>query len=413
MNSRQFVEALKAHDRYVKRLPGGRRANFTLQTLGGLRLPGVNLQSAILSGTDLSESDLKGADLSLTDLYGSDFSRANLSNANLKRADIRGAIFQGAQMTGADMTGADLRPGAYMDSALKLTGPQHSKALQWRARKLRASIGDTSFKEARMDYVTMDDTDMFRCDLSNANMQYAGMSSANIKGARFANTNLAHADFTGSTLENVDFRGALLYGTMFENTKFVDVQMPVAVETLAIDVQDRLAQHQRWLATLGVEGAPADFTDCDLQGENLTGLNLTGANFTRAKMSEAVLDGCILNLANFREADMTMAILDNATCNGAYMAGTVLRFASCRRTHFGMSRLWRHNMNEERGEPWPTNMAGVDLKGAALHNAAFDRTVLKDANMLEVRVGGTRFRGCKTDEGFFSYVRDRGALVYR
>ena len=62
---------IQLHEKWLRREPGGKKAN---------------LSSADLSGADLSDADLRYADL-----RGADLSGADLSHADLRYADLRGA----------------------------------------------------------------------------------------------------------------------------------------------------------------------------------------------------------------------------------------------------------------------------------------------------------------------------------
>ena len=62
---------IQLHEKWLRREPGGKKAN--------------------LSGANLSSGDLRGADLSDADLSGADLSGADLSHADLRYADLRGA----------------------------------------------------------------------------------------------------------------------------------------------------------------------------------------------------------------------------------------------------------------------------------------------------------------------------------
>ena len=67
---------IQLHEKWLRREPGGKKAN---------------LSSADLRGADLSGADLSHADLRYADLSGADLSGADLSHADLRYADLRGA----------------------------------------------------------------------------------------------------------------------------------------------------------------------------------------------------------------------------------------------------------------------------------------------------------------------------------
>jgi uncharacterized protein YjbI with pentapeptide repeats len=409
MTPKEFVDVLKSHRRFVAGKPGGVRANFTLESFKGLRLPGVVLQAAKLTGTDFTRCSLPDADFAFADLYGADFTRADLSRASFRRADVRGSVFKGAKLIDADFEGCDLRPGAYVDSKLKLTGAQGTAMKERRARKLRMSVGRTTFAEAEMQNVILSEAEMYGVDLTDCFLIDANLRDASIKDAKFRNANLTGADFSGSKLDNVDLRGALVMGARFSNTEFVEVKLPVDVDTFDGSIQERLAEHQMWLATLGDSGEPADFSDMDLAEHDFTGLNLTGADFTRAKLQGAVFEDSVLNFANFRGADLQFAVFDGSQMDGTLMGSAIMRRSSFRNARLGMTRLYRHTRTEQRPEPWPTVLSGADARGADFTGTVFENTAVDGLNTLDCRFTGARLLGRVGDADFRRIAGARGA----
>ena len=75
---------IQLHEKWLRREPGGKKAN----------LSGANLSSADLRGADLSDADLSGADLSDADLRGAnvDFSSWPLWCGSLKGVKVDARI---------------------------------------------------------------------------------------------------------------------------------------------------------------------------------------------------------------------------------------------------------------------------------------------------------------------------------
>ena len=90
-DSRAVATAIKLHDRYVKRLPGGRRAQFANLRLDGINLSGRRLDEGDFTGSSLIDARLDRAVLCFATLFGADLTRARLDGADLTRADLRGA----------------------------------------------------------------------------------------------------------------------------------------------------------------------------------------------------------------------------------------------------------------------------------------------------------------------------------
>ena len=82
---------IQLHEKWLRREPGGKKANLSSADLRGADLSGADLSHADLRYADLSGADLSGADLSHADLRYADLSGADLSHADLRYADLRGA----------------------------------------------------------------------------------------------------------------------------------------------------------------------------------------------------------------------------------------------------------------------------------------------------------------------------------
>ena len=79
--TKEEIEVLQRHAKWLKNEEGGEKAN---------------LQGANLWGADLQDADLRGADLRDADLWD-----ANLRGANLRGADLRDANLRDADLRGA------------------------------------------------------------------------------------------------------------------------------------------------------------------------------------------------------------------------------------------------------------------------------------------------------------------------
>lgn len=93
-DSRAVATAIKQHDRYVKRLPGGRRAQLANMRLDGINLSGRRLDEADFTGASLVDAKLDRAVLCFATFFGADLTRARLDGADLTRADLRGTCFR-------------------------------------------------------------------------------------------------------------------------------------------------------------------------------------------------------------------------------------------------------------------------------------------------------------------------------
>ncbi len=116
MDAKQLVEVLRNHDRYVRGLAGGARADLRGQDFSGLKLAKVNLEGAILSGAHFTDGVIAYANFSAADLFCANFDRADATGANFRRSDLRGSSFRGAKLTDSCMDEADIRAGASMNA---------------------------------------------------------------------------------------------------------------------------------------------------------------------------------------------------------------------------------------------------------------------------------------------------------
>ena len=166
MTPKQFVDTLRRHERFLRGLIGGVRANLNGANLSGLRLPRINLQHAILNGTDFTDCQLPGANFSF--------------------ADLGGACFNGAKSPGADFTRAELR----------------------QAKMRHANMPATNFREAAMSGADLHGGDFARCDFQGSRLSNADISAANLQGANVANAHLDGANLRGAMLADVDLNRA-------------------------------------------------------------------------------------------------------------------------------------------------------------------------------------------------------------
>src|SRR5690349_20891102 len=90
LKSSQLASALAEHEKFVRGLPGGRRA----------RLANHNFEGGDFSRRNLTEIDLVG-----TKLAGCMYRQTKLIRANMFAADVRRAQFDGADLTRADLRG--------------------------------------------------------------------------------------------------------------------------------------------------------------------------------------------------------------------------------------------------------------------------------------------------------------------
>ncbi|EDP66132.1 pentapeptide repeat family protein [alpha proteobacterium BAL199] len=174
-DSKAVATAIKLHDRYVKRLPGGRRAQLANLRLDGINLGGRRLDEIDFTGSSLVDARLEKSVLCFANFFGADLTRARLNGADLTRADLRGACFRGADLSGANMTQSDIR-----EAVLVRAGP--------------GGASDSEYSQ---------DAAKHGSDLSGLRAH-----GADLTAARIGNSFAVRADFTGAQMRGVSFQGA-------------------------------------------------------------------------------------------------------------------------------------------------------------------------------------------------------------
>ena len=112
--TKEEIEVLQRHAKWLKNEEGGEKAN-----LRGANLWGADLQGANLWGADLQDANLRDADLWDANLRGADLRGANLRGANLRGADLRDANLRGADLRDANLRDANLRDANLRDANLQ------------------------------------------------------------------------------------------------------------------------------------------------------------------------------------------------------------------------------------------------------------------------------------------------------
>jgi uncharacterized protein YjbI with pentapeptide repeats len=315
----ELNSVLLSHERYVT-YRGGARAQLAHCELDGLALANRNLTEADFSGASLVGANLYGSNLERASLYCADLRECDLQCAKLARADLRGASFKGAKLAFAVLDNADLR------AAMMMYVSADGDLIVDRERRERAGVSTGS-----------------GVDFSNCSM----------KGVSFGNAKLDGADFTGAILHGANFKNAKLTNVTFKNAVLTGVNLQdlaVPAEALAGCISDvtpaaaakfdhlkaQLDSHQRWIASGGAKGSPANFDGEDLRplhkllvGRPLTGLSARGANcigldFSGSQLQAAKFDGADLRDANFLNADLRAASLRDAKLAHARFEGTNL-----------------------------------------------------------------------------------------
>ena len=275
-------EILKLHGEYAKGNLGGKLASFKFLDMSYLDLSRRNINQADFTGARCEYANISDTKLRAANFYAADLRFANLAGSDLARSDLRGACLRGTNLSYADLSEADLRDGLLMKSV-------HGELLP--------VMTDTGSSEA--DHAIMHETNLTGARVSNAYVVQTDLSDAILKDARFMRADLSHANFTGAELDGCDFteanltgaifRGAILTRTVLDNAKLdganfvgaiVDsvnikgvegaaARLPRHVAKLAGELQAIIAEHLRWVNTMGKHGLQANLSEVNLGGLDL------------------------------------------------------------------------------------------------------------------------------------------------
>ena len=311
----ELRQLLTAHERFARGEPGGQQAilryiqapdfDFSDRLMALADLTGANLQRCRLVRANLERASLHLADLRDVDATEANFTRADIRGVSLRRANLAGAIFDEADMRLAVLSPA----GASED--FRLADP-------------------AAPAEAQPDDVT------FEVDFTHCSMRQVRLANARLTQVNFTGACLAGADLTGADLRGGRFRGAILTGVKLGQVKLDPGALDGCVRDPSARALGRvaallqgLAAADRWVASGGAEGAPAELDDEDLRplGSAFVGRRQTALSARRACAVDVSFSGAQLQGARFDDADLRGADFTGADLRGASFRGARLRFA--------------------------------------------------------------------------------------
>lgn len=315
---------LDAHERYLKRQRGGRRAIVQSHPLARLVLANRQLSECDFSGSVLVGADLSFAHLDHANLYCCDMRNVDARGADFSHADMRGVQLNGSNLSRARLDHVDFRPGRLIRDGVWVQNLLAHRGL--------SAVG----------------TDFSYCSISGASFEGAHLENANFTGAiilatLFRGAQLSNAVFHDAVLSDMDMAelqvpDAALVGALLPPTRDALAAKPHLVA--------RLKAHHRWVESDGATGdcasldgadlrtvkdvlgsfkltavsakrvtAPGvDFSAIELQGANFEGADLRGASFMGADLRGIRLKGARLQHAKFIGADMRPLALKSGEC---------------------------------------------------------------------------------------------------
>jgi uncharacterized protein YjbI with pentapeptide repeats len=365
-----------AHERFVKRQPGGRRLVLRFAIMDGVDLSGRDLTDADLTGSTLIHCRFDRSRFSRTCLFGADLQASSFVGASFIRADLRGARFKGANLSHANLTQADLRAGriAISDEDTKFAVIRHKVS----AGQLDgANISGAVLDRSRLDDVSAAAADFSECSMRGAKLIGANLKNASLRGAVIddvdvTGANLEAADFTNAVVTRVDLaaaktQGSIMDGCLCDPSQVANERAPIILL--------KLAAHREWVTTGGKSGEPAVLDGEDLRPMgNLAGAFLTavsarnaclaGMDLSRISLQGALLDGADLRGVNLRQSDL----------RGANLTGANLGQADLRRS---MLSALPFKIDREK----PTALAQASLRYADLREVDLGDTDLSEADL--------------------------------
>lgn len=149
----------------------GTTPDFSMMSLAGARLPGIDLVGANLAGAQLQHADFSGADLRGADLSGCDLSDADLCGSKLTKTILVSTRLDNAKLIKADLNGANLSGASLHGSVLSS------------ASLIGADLDGADLRQAELYRAVLSDANLHGADLTGADLRECIMVGANIEGA--------------------------------------------------------------------------------------------------------------------------------------------------------------------------------------------------------------------------------------
>ncbi len=109
LNMTDLKEVLAAHGKWLRKEPGGARADLRWEDLTGQDLSGSDLRVADIKYAELRRANLSSSILRGASLIGADLRSAAMRNSDLRRAHMYGALLDGADLTSAVGNGREVK----------------------------------------------------------------------------------------------------------------------------------------------------------------------------------------------------------------------------------------------------------------------------------------------------------------
>jgi len=245
------------------------------------------------------------------------------------------------------------------------------------------------YQEGERDFsgVNLNENNLSRIKLSQANLSGASFMVANLTSANLSGCNLTGANFNVARLSNANLSNAILDRATLNVSNLVRADLSEAslIESLLIRgelIQALLSKAKLIQANLNgadlreAKVEQTDFSYANLSGANLRAIFGVGTCFRRADLRGANLTKADLPKADFNYAEMRQVNLTHANLSGADLGGANLRWADLRGANLGGANLSEANLSG-------ANLSGANLSNTNLVKASFVHADLTQANLIQ------------------------------
>jgi uncharacterized protein YjbI with pentapeptide repeats len=225
----ELASALASHERFVKGIPGGRRALLAHHSFEGMDFTGRTLTEIDLVGAKLAACLFRKTNMARANLFAADLRRANLDGADLTRSDLRGAAFRGASLNGAILADADIREAVLARVQRELIPVNHE------GESAATDLSVIDAKGADLSSAKLGGSFVLRADFTNASLKGTNFRKADLRAANFTNANLEGAVLSGCKAAGANFQGAIMKGVQLWDVDFKGADFTGAILDKEID----------------------------------------------------------------------------------------------------------------------------------------------------------------------------------
>lgn len=258
-------------------------SNFDAADLHGsvfseCRAAGATFRQANLTAAVLSHGNFSSADFTAATATQADFSGANLTNACLLNCRLRDCSFRNANLQSAELAGADLRGCDFTRADLPYLDLCEMNLLG-------TTFTHTKMKQARLDRVRWEQSDLSHAILVRASMTDAVVRHCNLSGADLAGAYMSGIDLCGSNLREANLSGVQFH---FGSCRSGLVDSDLASEGTRTGFY--LSDYDAHVYQAAEELRVANLRYCDLRGCRFEDTNFWRVDLRNAQMDPPLRD---------------------------------------------------------------------------------------------------------------------------